>query len=212
MDGTARTNHGNDGGVETDTALINILPYYSATIFFGVPTGKLDAGSSKTFVMTIQNTGNSGENFVLSVTNAEFLSSKGIEVTFPESKVYIDEGGEKEIDVKVSVSGDADRGSYIVKIAVWSERNGHSTEQDNPATLTLNVEEGYFKFIGWIRDPIVLWIGLGVLIVLLALGIWGITKLREHLLWKRTLDNIRKTQVDDSDQAMDDDGSQIQQV
>ncbi len=201
MDGTARTNHGNDGGVETDSASVRILPYYSATIFFRVPTGTIDGGSSKNFILTLQNTGNAGGHYILTVTNAEFLASKGIEVTFPDSRVYVEENGEREVDVKVSVSGSARRGSYIVKIAVWSEKVGHASEQDNPASLTLNVEEGYSKILGLIKDPIYLWVGLGILLVLVVLAIWGTIKLREHLLWKRTLNNIRNAELEEDPQS-----------
>jgi hypothetical protein len=198
LDGTARTDRGTTGGVVPDTVAVDVLPYYSATIFFGVPTGSMDTGSSKTFIMTLQNTGNSGEHFILSVMETELLASRGIEVTFPESRVYVEMGGEEEVDVKVSVSGSADRGSYIIKISVWSERNGRPTEVDNTATLTLNVDEAYIDFIeGFIKDPIYLWIGLGLFIILIVAAVWGIIKLREHLLWKRTLDNIRRSEVEE---------------
>jgi hypothetical protein len=198
LDGTARTDRGTDGGVVTDSISVRVLPHYSATVFFGVPTGSMDTGSSKTFILTIENTGNSGEHFILNVMETEFLSGKGIEVTFEESRVYVEEDGEREIEVKVSVSGNSDRGSYLIKISVWSERNGKPTELDNTATLTLNVDEAYINFIeGFIKDPIYLWVGLGILVVAVALSFWGILKLREHLLWKRTLNNIRNTSLEE---------------
>jgi len=200
MGGTAETNRGTDGTVQTDSAEVDILPYYSATIFFPNPTGRMDTGSSETFVLTIQNTGNAGEHYILAVTNSEFLSSKGIEVEFPESRFYVDENGEENIDVKVKVDSGTDRGSYIVQIAVWSERNGHPTEEDTEASLTLNVDKAYIDVIErFIKDPIYLWVGLGILLLLIGLGVWGLFKLREHLLWKRTLRNIRNTQVDEQD-------------
>ncbi|MGA1820144.1 MAG: choice-of-anchor T family protein [Thermoplasmatota archaeon] len=198
LGGTARTNRGTDGTVRTDSAEIDILPYYSATIFFPNPTGSMDTGSSDTFILTIQNTGNAGEHYILSVTNNEFLASKGIEVEFPESRVYVDEGGEEDIDVRVKVDSGTDRGSYIIQVAVWSERNGHPTEEDTEASLTLNVDKAYIDVIErFIKNPIYLWVGLGILVLLIGLGIWGIVKLREHLLWKRTLRNIRNTKVDE---------------
>ncbi|MGA1872541.1 MAG: choice-of-anchor T family protein [Thermoplasmatota archaeon] len=193
MGGTARTNRGTDGEVRTDSTEVEILPYYSATIFFSDPTGDMDTGSTDTFPMTIQNTGNAGEHFILSVTNSEFLSSKGIEVTFQDSRVYVEEDGEEEVEVKVKAGKDTDRGSYIVQIAVWSERNGHPTEEDTEASLTLNIDNPYIDVIErFVRDPIYLWAGLAILVVVLGLGIWGAIKLREHLLWKRTMRNIRK--------------------
>lgn len=198
LGGTARTDRGTDGGVETDIVSVRVLPHYSATIFFGVPTGTMDTGSSKTFILTIQNTGNSEEYFILKVMETEFLGGKGIEVTFEESRVDVEEGGEREIEVKLSVSGDTDRGSYLIKISVWSEKNGQPTELDNTATLTLNVDRAYIDFIeGFIKDPIYLWIGLGLLILIIILAVWGVIKLREHLLWKRTLSNIRNTSLEE---------------
>jgi len=202
MGGTARTNRGTDGTVRSDSAEVDILPYYSATIFFPNPTGSVDTGSTGTFILTIQNTGNAGENFLLKVTNSEFLSSKGIEVEFPDSSIYVDENGEKEVDVKVKVDSGTGRGSYILQIAVWSERNGHPTEEDTEASLTLNVDKAYIDVIEkFIKNPLYLWIGLGLLILLVGLGIWGLVKLREHLLWKRTLKNIRNARLNEEAQT-----------
>ncbi|MGA1793695.1 MAG: choice-of-anchor T family protein [Thermoplasmatota archaeon] len=198
MGGMARTNRGTDGTVRTDSAEVDILPYYSATIFFPNPTGNIDTGSTETFILTIQNTGNAGEHYLLAVTNNEFLSSKGIEVEFPESRVYVDEDGEEEVEVKVKTDSGTDRGSYIVQVAVWSERNGHPTEEDTEASLTLNIDKAYIDVIErFIKNPIYLWIGLGILVLIIGLGIWGLVKLREHLLWKRTLRNIRNSRVDE---------------
>ncbi|MGA1865933.1 MAG: choice-of-anchor T family protein [Thermoplasmatota archaeon] len=190
--GTARTDRGTEGEVREDSCEIDVLPYYSVTIFFLDPTGDMDIGSSKTFPLTMQNTGNSGEHFILAVKNRDFLVKEGIEVTFSESRVYVDEGGVKEVDVKVRVAGGSERGSYLVEIYVWSERNGRPTEEDNEASLTLNVDRPYIDLVEkFVKDPIYLWIGLGILVVLVVLAIWGLIKLREHLLWKRTLENIR---------------------
>jgi hypothetical protein len=200
MDGTARTNRGTTGSVSEDYASIRILPYYSSNIYFVNPTGNMDTGTTKTFSLTIENTGNADENFILSVTNSEFLASKDIEVTFEEARVYVEEGGKKQVDMKVKVGDGSSRGSYIIKISAWSERNGAVTEEDTPATLTLNVDEAYIQFIeAFIKDPIYLWIGLALLIIILALLLWGGIKLREHLLWRRTLKRVRQANLGEDD-------------
>ncbi|MBN1390989.1 MAG: hypothetical protein JXA22_10150 [Candidatus Thermoplasmatota archaeon] len=198
MDGTARTNRGTEGEVMEDSAEIDVLPYYSATIYFKDPTGSLDTGSSGTFELTVQNTGNSGEHFILSVVNSGSLVEKGIEVQMIESRVYVEENGEKQVDVKISADSRTDRGSYVIMIAVWSERNGHPVEEDNEASLTMNVDKAYIDIVErFIKDPIYLWIGLGIFIMVVFLAVWGSMKLREHILWKRTLDNIKKANTPD---------------
>ncbi|MBN1539929.1 MAG: hypothetical protein JW939_07275 [Candidatus Thermoplasmatota archaeon] len=199
MDGTVKTNRGTTGSVLEDSASVRILPYYSSNIYFIDPTGEMDTGSTETFSLTMENTGNSAENFILHVTNSEFLASNDIEVTFEEARVYLEEGGRKQIDVKVKVGDRATRGSYLVKISAWSEKNGGMTEEDTPATLTLNVDEAYILFIeAFIKDPVYLWIGLALLVVILAFLFWVGLKVREHLLWKRTLRRLREAnRVDD---------------
>ncbi len=200
MDGTARTNRGTTGSVSGDLASVRILPFYSSNIFFVNPTGDMDTGSTETFSLTIENTGNADENFILSVTNSEFLASKDIEVTFEEARVFVEEGGKKQVEMKVKVGGGAERGSYIIKISAWSERNGGVTEEDTPATLTLNVDEAYIQFIeAFIKEPIYLWVGLIILIIILALLLWGGIKLREHILWRRTLKRVRQGGLGEAD-------------
>jgi len=193
MDGTVKTNRGTTGSVSEDSASVRILPYYSSNIYFVDPTGEMDTGSTETFSLTMENTGNADENFILSVTNTEFLASKDIEVTFEEARVFVEEGGKKEVDMKVKAGNGADRGSYIIKISAWSEKNGEVTEEDTPATLTLNVDEGYILFLeAFIKEPFYLWIGLALLVVILAFLFWVGLKVREHLLWIRTLRRLRE--------------------
>ncbi|MBN1538934.1 MAG: hypothetical protein JW939_02230 [Candidatus Thermoplasmatota archaeon] len=207
LGGTARTDRGAEGEVREDHCEIDVLPYYSVTIFFPDPTGDMDIGSSKTFPLTMQNTGNSGEHFILAVKNRDFLAEKGLEVTFSEPRVYIDEGGVKETDMKVRVDGGSERGAYLIEVYVWSEHNGQPTEEDNEASLTLNVDRPYIDLVEeLVKAPIYLWVGLGILVVIIILVIWGFLKLREHILWRRTLNNIRNANTSEEPESPGDTG------
>ncbi|MFW3145518.1 MAG: choice-of-anchor T family protein [Thermoplasmatota archaeon] len=197
IDGTARTSRGTTTGVNDDSVNVVILPYYGSILEFATPMGSVSAGDKRTFQLVIENNGNIGEHFILKVDDPGSLVSDGISVTFKEARVYVEEGGTKNVDVEVRVDSKTDRGAYVIRVVCYPESTGPGSDQESAASLTLNVDKGFIDaFEGFFKSPAYFWGTLIVLIIVLILAGYGIYRLKQHLEWKRTLRRIRETNLE----------------
>lgn len=185
---------GTKGGIIEDTAGVTVLPFYTAEISFKEPKVSISTGNTGKAELTVENRGNADEYYLLRCENAAELSGDGVSVTITETRVFLNEAGETDIEVEVKVDKSTHRGAYIVRIGVWSEKNGQENMEDSKAVLTVEVSSEYVggieEFLS--KEPYYLYIALAIGLVIVAAAIWGILKLREHLAWRRTLSRIRK--------------------
>lgn len=180
------------GEVVEASASVEILPFYGAEITFVESFGKVDQGGSSTFALNIRNTGNSRENFIFILTNRDELRSRGISVSIEEESIALEEGGSKDITIKVKADRDASRGGVTVLLEVYSENKGPGSREPSTGVLTLTVENaGIGAVLDWFSSPIYLWGSLLFLIAILGALVYGGLKLRENIRWKRAVQRMR---------------------
>ena len=109
--------------VESDTIVVEILPYYGAILYFDTPYGKMSDGEDRTFDLRVNNTGNAADTFTLRVMDQEFLRSQGVTVEIGTPSFDLEEGGSELVPIHVRTKG-TDRGNYLVQIEVISAGTG----------------------------------------------------------------------------------------
>ncbi len=172
---------GTPTGVESDSANIEILPYYGATMYFHKVFGKVDSGGSGTFTLQINNTGNSDDSYTLSLLDPATLTSKGISVEFDREQ-DVPEGGSVQVKVVVNAR-DADRGTYTIRIAVRSVGKGGAEPEPSVAMLTLTVED---RILAFLKGSPYTMIGIiaGIVLMIGAISM-GLSMYLKRRRWRR---------------------------
>jgi hypothetical protein len=190
IDGTANAQPtGTKGGIAEDSSSVVVLPFYTAEISFKDGSGTIQKGRSGTFPLVIENRGNAAETYVLNWANKQELNGKDISVEFEEKSISINEGEKKEMDVKVETGDDTTRGSYLIRIEVWSERNGPDSKEESNAVIVVDVSDPYIGSIQgfFSRSPYMIYISAALLIILIIIGVYLLLRLRARRAWKRRL-------------------------
>jgi hypothetical protein len=180
--------------VQGDEFSVGILPYYGAQLYFRQVYGKIEKGGSDTFVLQLNNTGNSDDTFTLSLADPQYLSAKGISVEFEKTHT-VPEGGSVPVDVKVRLNG-ADRGSYVIKIEAVSSGKGDGRPEDSVGLLTLTVQEKVIFFLQ--GTPYGLIAVIVAALILVAAASAGISYALRRRRWKRQFQRMVDTTVEEN--------------
>ncbi len=216
IDGTTTAQPtGTKGGIVEDSATVNILPFYTAEISFSSSSGEIHKGDSKEFTLIVENRGNAGETYILNWANEDELRNKDIKVEFDEANVQIPEGSRKEVKVKIWTGDRTTRGSYLIRIEVWSERNGRGNIEESNAVITIDVSDLYLdgiqKFFG--ASPYVIYVTGAVILIGIAFVVYFSLRVRANRAWKKRLTEYQEYE-DETDgpvkfEAVTDDGTHI---
>ncbi len=198
IDGIVKVQQSHPGfsfGVKEDNAEVWYAPYYMGRVLFQVPDGELIIlkGEEKTFDLLVENTGNVGEIFHIFVINSGELANDGVEVTFSEESISLEEGGDGTIEATVNVGDDAGGRNVTVKIGIWADHKGMGDPEKQEAWLPFTIKDAFRNFIqNLFSSPIFLWVLLAVVIALIGLAAFGLIKLKQHLEFRRELTRLKR--------------------
>lgn len=187
--GSARASpSGTRGGVIEDSAQVDILPFYTAEISFVNDAGTMNKGEEKTFKLLIENRGNADEAFIIATANGDELRQKDVELEY-ESRVELQEGGKMEMDVVVKTGDKTTRGPCMIRMEIWSERNGPANKEDSNAVLVVDIQDPYIESIQSLlsRSPWMVYIAIAVVVIIIVMGIYLLLRLRARRAWKKRL-------------------------
>ncbi len=207
IDGTANAQPtGTKGGIAEDSASVRVLPYYTAEISFRESAGSIQKGRSKTFTLLIENRGNAAETYVLNWANKAELNGKEISLEFEEKNIFLEEGGKKEIDITVKTGDKTTRGSYIIRIEVWSEIKGPENVEESRAAIVVDVSEPYIGSIQgfFSRSPYMIYLTAAAVLIVIILLVYFMLRWRAKRAWKRRL---REYQLYSDDEEYSRDGT-----
>ena len=198
IDGIAKVQQSPQGvtfGVKEDIAEVGYAPFYMGRVSFQVPDGEMIIlkGEEKTFDLLVENTGNVREVFHIFVINSGELVSDGIEVTFSEDSISLEEGGDGTIEATVNVGDDAGGRNATVKIGIWADHKGMENPEKQEAWLPFTIKDAFRNFIqNLFSSPIFLWVLLAAVIALIGLAAFGSIKLKKHLEIRRELTRLKR--------------------
>ncbi len=190
IDGTANAQpSGTKGGIAEDSATVIVLPFYTAEIAFKEGSGSIERTKSKTFQLLIENRGNAGETYILNWANRDELKGKDISIDFEEKDVFLQEGEKKEIDVTIKTGDRTTRGSYIVRIEVWSEINGPDSKEESNAVIVVDVSDPYLGTIQgfFSKSPYMIYLTGAAVLIAIVLLVYFLLRWRAKRAWRRRL-------------------------
>ncbi len=184
---------GTNAGVTDDSAEIVILPFFSAEAHFSETVVNMKVGERRTFVLEIENRGNSAGDFKVAVVNSQELMDKGVEVSISEQTVNIGEGSKRKVDIIIKVKDGAKVGGHSLQVKV-TPSEVRSGNVEGSALLTLDVREAYMSTVqDLLSEPFYLLATFALVMIFLGLAVFLGLKLRTHLAWRRTLKRIRSS-------------------
>ncbi|HHD16559.1 MAG TPA: hypothetical protein ENK47_07605 [Euryarchaeota archaeon] len=185
---------GTKGGVIEDSASIIILPFYTAEISFKEDSASIPKGEKKVFTLNIENRGNADETFILNWANENELKGAHLGVEFETAEVLIPEGGTVEVEVTVTTSSRTSRGSYIIRIETWSEKNGPSNKEESNAVIVVDVTDPYLGTIqGFLSaSPFMVYLFIALTVMAAGAIVYLLLRVRANIAWKRRLRRYRE--------------------
>jgi hypothetical protein len=200
---------GRRGGVIEDQASVDILPFYTADIEFEISSSTINKGDSKEFKLILENKGNADETFVLNWANPDELSGKDIKVEMEDTNIFVPEKSKVEVDIKIKTGDRTSRGSYLIKIELWSERNGPANKEESRADIIIDVKDPYLEGIQdfFSMSPYVVYITGAVVLIAVAIVIYLLLRWRSSRAWKRRLDEYRSMEDDEQYPAREQEGT-----
>ncbi|MCU0798725.1 MAG: hypothetical protein MUC62_03520 [Candidatus Thermoplasmatota archaeon] len=194
MDATAIAQpRGNSAGVTADSLEVVILPFFSAEAYFSETAVTIKVGERRSFVLHIENRGNSAGDFSVSVGNSQEMADKGLEVSISEPTITIGEGSSRKVDIIIKVKDGAKVGGHNLQVKV-TPVEAMSGNIEGSALIALDVREAYMSAVQDIlANPLYLLGTFALAVIVLGLAVFLGFRLRAHLAWRRTLKRIRSS-------------------
>jgi hypothetical protein len=189
VSGSARAQpSGTQGGVISDSAQVDILPFYTAEISFVNDVGSMNKGDEKTFTLLVENRGNANEAYIIGIANGDELRMKNVELSY-ESRVDLEEGEDRKIDITVKTSDKTTRGSCIIRMEVWSEINGPGNKEESNAVLVVDIQDPYLQGLEDIlsQSPWMVYLAIAIIVIIIVTSIYLLLRWRAKRAWKKRL-------------------------